>query len=49
MDEMAEAFGGGACRIWKTVGPDGLPAEIMKIDHHVFVQCLHSILVPTFG
>ncbi len=30
---------------WKAVGPDGLPAELLKIDHPAFAQCFHNILV----
>lgn len=30
---------------WKAVGPDDLPAELLKIDHPDFIQCFHHILV----
>ena len=31
---------------WKAVGPDGLPAEVLKIGHPAFAQqCFHNILV----
>ena len=30
---------------WKVVGPDGVPAELLKIDHPAFAQCFHIILV----
>ena len=43
MDEMTEALKG--MPIWKAVGPDGLPAEILNNDHPVFVQCFHNVLV----
>ena len=29
---------------WKAVGSDGLPAELLKIDHPVFAQFFHNIL-----
>ena len=43
MDEMTEALKGMSN--WKAVGPDGLPAELLKIDHPAFAQCFHNILV----
>ena len=43
MDEMAEALKGMSD--WKAVGPDGLPAELLKMDHPSFAQCFHNILV----
>ena len=30
---------------WKAVGPDGLPAELLKNDHLAFAKCFHNILV----
>ena len=30
---------------WKAVGPDGLPAELLKIDQPAVAQCFHNILV----
>ena len=30
---------------WETVEPDGLPTVLPKIDHPVFAQCFHNILV----
>ena len=29
---------------WKAVGPDGLPAEILKLDRPEIIQCFHHIL-----
>ena len=43
MDEMTEAFKG--MPNWKAVGPDGLPAELLKTDHPALSQCFHNILV----
>ena len=42
MDEMTEALKGVSD--WKVVGPDGLPAELLKIDHPAFAQCFRNIL-----
>ena len=30
---------------WKTVGPDSLPAELLKIDHPEFIRYFHNLLV----
>ena len=30
---------------WKAVGPDGLLAELLKLDHLKIIQCFHHILV----
>ena len=43
IDEMTEVIKG--MPNWKAVGPDGLPAEVLKLDHPEFVQCFHSIIV----
>ena len=43
MDEMTQALKGMSN--WKAVGPDDLPDEFLKIDHTVFAQCFHKILV----
>ena len=43
MDEMTEALKGVSN--WKAVGPDSLPAELLKIDYPAFAQCFHNILV----
>jgi len=43
IDEMMEAVKGMSN--WKAVGPDGLPVEVLKLDHPAFVQYFHSILV----
>ena len=43
MDEMTEALKGMSN--WKAVGPNGLPAEFLKIDHPTFAPWFHSILV----
>ena len=43
MDGMTEAL--VSMSNWKAVGPDGLPAEPRKIDHPVFAQCFHNVLV----
>ena len=42
MDEMMEALEG--ISNWKYVGPCGLPAELLEIDHPAFAQCFHNIL-----
>ena len=43
MDEMmTEALKGMSH--WQAVGPDGFPAELLKIDHPAFAQCFHNIL-----
>ena len=36
MDEITEALEGMSN--WEAVGPDGLPAELLKIDHPAFAQ-----------
>ena len=43
MGEITEALKGMSN--WKAVGPDGLVAELLYIDHPVFAQCSHNILV----
>ena len=30
---------------WKAVGPDSLPAELLKFDHLEFIQYFHNVLV----
>ena len=30
---------------WKAVGPDSLPAEVVKLDHPEFIRYFHSLLV----
>ena len=30
---------------WKAVGPDSLPAELLKIDHPEFIRYFHNLLV----
>ena len=30
---------------WKAVGPDSLPAEILKLDHPEFIRYFHNLLV----
>ena len=47
MDEMTEALKGMSN--WKAVGPDGLPVELLKIDHPAFAQCFHNILVNVWS
>ena len=47
MDEMTEALKGMSN--WKAVGPDGLPAELLKIDHPAFAQCFHNTSLSMFG
>ena len=42
MDEMTGELKG--ISNWKAVGPDGLQAELLKIDHPAFAQCPHNIL-----
>ena len=42
MDEITEALEGMSNS--KAVGPDGLPAELLKIDHPAFAQYFHNIL-----
>ena len=29
---------------WKALGPDDLPAELLKLDHPEIIQCFHHIL-----
>ena len=29
---------------WKAVGPDSLPAELLKIDHPEFIRYFHNLL-----
>ena len=29
---------------WTTVGPDVIPAELLKLDHPDLVQCFHGII-----
>ena len=29
---------------WKAVGPDDLPAELLKLDHPEFIQCFHILV-----
>ena len=41
-DEMMEVIKG--MPNWKAIGPDGLPAELLKLDHPEFVQCFLRIL-----
>ena len=36
---------GKAMPNWKAIGPDGLPAELLKLDHPEIIQCFHHILV----
>ena len=43
MDETMEAL--ERMSNWKAVGPDGLPAALLKTDHPAFAQCFHNILV----
>ena len=30
---------------WKAVGPDSLPAEVLKLDYHEFIRHFHNLLV----
>ena len=30
---------------WKAVGPDALPAEVLKLDHPEFIRHFHNLLV----
>ena len=30
---------------WKAVGPDSLPAKLLKLDHPEFIRCFHILLV----
>ena len=30
---------------WKALGPDDLPAELLKLDHPEIIQCFHHILL----
>ena len=46
MDEMMEVIKG--MPNWKAVGPDGLPADVLKLDHPEDAQCFHSILVDVW-
>ena len=42
MDEMTEALKGRSNL--NAVGPDGLPAELPKINHPTFAQCFQNLL-----
>ena len=43
MDDMPAVIRG--MPNWKAVGPDSLPAEILKIDHPEFIRYFHNLLV----
>ena len=30
---------------WKAVGPDSLPAEVLKLDHQEFIRYFHNLFV----
>ena len=33
---------------WKAVGPDSLPAELLKLDHPELIRCFHNLLVDVW-
>ena len=43
MDDMTAVVRG--MPNWKAVGPDSLPAELLKLDHPEFIRYLHNLLV----
>ena len=43
IDEMKGALEG--MPNWKVVGPEGVPGELLKLDHPACTQCFHNILV----
>ena len=43
MDDMTGVMRG--MPNWKAVGPDSLPAEVLKLDHPEFIRCFHNLLV----
>ena len=43
MDDMVGVIRG--MPNWKAVGPDALPAEVLKLDHPEFIGYLHNLLV----
>ena len=43
MDDMTAVIRG--MPNWKAVGPDSLPAELLKIDHPEFIRYFHNLLV----
>ena len=47
IDEMTEAHEGAPN--WNILGPDGLPAELLKIDHPTCAQCFPNILGQRLG
>ena len=34
---------------WKAVGPDFLPAEVLKLDHPEFIRYFHNLLVNVWS
>ena len=34
---------------WKAVGPDSLPAEVLKLDHPEFIRYVHNLLVNVWS
>ena len=34
---------------WKAVGPDSLPAEVLKLDHPEFIRYFHNLLVNVWS
>ena len=43
MDDMMAVIRG--MPNWKAVGPDALPAEVLKLDHPEFIRHFHNLLV----
>ena len=43
MDDMTGVIRG--MPNWKAVGPDSLPAEVLKLDHPEFIRHFHGLLV----
>ena len=42
MDDMMRVIRG--MPNWKAVGPDSLPAEVLKLDHTEFFRYFHNLL-----
>ena len=43
MDDLTALMRG--VLIWRTVGPDSLPTELLKIDHTEFVRYFHNLII----
>ena len=47
MDDMTAVIRG--MPNWKAVGPDSLPAELLKIEHPEFIRYLHNLLANVWS